>query len=77
MLVCVRARSPYACTRRYIKKLKMEILSALASSSNVYDIVNELTEYARDVVHPQMAREAVRAVGRIALSVSAWQGRAV
>lgn len=55
----------------------MEILSALASSSNVYDIVNELTEYARDVVHPQMAREAVRAVGRIALSVSAWQGRAV
>ncbi len=58
-------------TRRYIKKLKMEILSALASSSNVYEVVNELTEYARDVVHPNMAREAVRAVGRIALAVSA------
>lgn len=33
-------------------------------------VLNELTEYARDVVHPNMAREAVRAVGRIALGVS-------
>mmetsp|Transcript_32786 Transcript_32786/g.83214 ORF Transcript_32786/g.83214 Transcript_32786/m.83214 type:complete len:924 (-) Transcript_32786:319-3090(-) len=53
----------------YVKKLKMEILASIASSMNVYDIVSELSEYARDVVTPSMAREAVRAVGRIALQV--------
>lgn len=41
--------------RRYVKKVKMEILAAIASSSNVYDIVSELTEYARDV-NPDTAR---------------------
>lgn len=54
---------------RYVKQLKMEILTLLASSSNVYEIVGELTEYARDI-SPDIAREAVKAVGRIALSVS-------
>jgi hypothetical protein len=54
---------------RYIKKLKMEILALIASSSNVYEIVNELTEYTRDI-NPAVAREAVKAVGRIALMVS-------
>ncbi|GIL71417.1 hypothetical protein Vretimale_2716 [Volvox reticuliferus] len=53
----------------FVKKLKLEILAAIASTSNVYDIVTELTEYARDI-SPTMAREAVRAVGRIALAVS-------
>ena len=53
---------------RYIKKLKMEILAYIASSSNVYEIVNELTEYTRDI-NPAVAREAVKAVGRIALMV--------
>ncbi|GAX84188.1 hypothetical protein CEUSTIGMA_g11611.t1 [Chlamydomonas eustigma] len=52
----------------YIKKLKMECLTAIATSSNVYDIVGELTEYARDI-NPSMARQAVKAVGRIALTV--------
>ncbi|EFJ51657.1 hypothetical protein VOLCADRAFT_56821 [Volvox carteri f. nagariensis] len=52
----------------FVKKLKLEILAAIASTSNVYDIVTELTEYARDI-SPTMAREAVRAVGRIALTV--------
>jgi hypothetical protein len=47
----------------YVKKLKLEILAAIASSTNVYDIVTELTEYARDI-SPTMAREAVKAVGR-------------
>jgi len=47
----------------------MEILTLLASTSNVYEIVGELTEYARDI-NPDIAREAVKAVGRIALSVS-------
>ena len=36
-----------------------------------YDIVGELTEYTRDI-NPRTAREAVKAVGRIALSVSEW-----
>jgi hypothetical protein len=105
-----RAHDPW-----YIKKLKMESLSAIASSSNVYvnrqrasffllpatflppschlpttflppschlpatfqppshhlpryEIVNELTEYTRDA-SPAIGREAVRAVGRIALTV--------
>lgn len=47
----------------------MEILTLLASATNVYEIVGELTEYARDI-NPDIAREAVKAVGRIALSVS-------
>jgi hypothetical protein len=46
----------------------MEILTLLASPSNVYEIVGELTEYARDI-SPEIARQAVKAVGRIALSV--------
>lgn len=59
----------YCC--RYVKQLKMEILTLLASPSNVYEIVGELTEYARDI-NPDIAREAVKSVGRIALTVS-WQ----
>jgi hypothetical protein len=59
----------------------MEILTLMASSSNAYDIVGELTEYARDV-SPAIGREAVKAIGRIALSVSAgvlwvWMGGVV
>lgn len=57
---------------RYVKQIKMEILTLIASSSNVYDIVGELTEYARDI-SADTARLAVKAVGRIALSVSTWQ----
>lgn len=52
----------YRTTCSYIKRLKMEILAAIASTTNVYDIVGELTEYARDVVAPSMAREAVGAL---------------
>lgn len=52
----------------YVKKQKMQILATIAMPANVYEIVNELTEYARDI-SPTMAREAVRAVGQIALSV--------
>jgi hypothetical protein len=52
-----------------VKQLKMEILTLIASASNVYDIVGELTEYTRDI-SPDTARQAVKAVGRIALSVS-------
>ena len=59
---------PAFLVSRYIKQLKMEILTLIASSTNVYDIVGELTEYARDI-SADTARLAVKAVGRIALSV--------
>uniref|UniRef100_A0A7R9Z186 Beta-adaptin appendage C-terminal subdomain domain-containing protein n=1 Tax=Chlamydomonas euryale TaxID=1486919 RepID=A0A7R9Z186_9CHLO len=58
-----RAHDPW-----YIKKVKMEALAAVASPANVYDIVQELSEYTHDV-HAPTARDAVRAIGRIALSV--------
>ena len=53
----------------YIKQLKLEILAVIADDTNAYDIATELTEYIHDA-DVQLAREAVRAVGRIALEVS-------
>jgi len=52
----------------YIKKLKMEILTAIADTATAYEICTELSEYVSygDV---SIAREAVRSVGRIALEV--------
>ncbi|GFS35407.1 adaptin family protein [Actinidia rufa] len=50
----------------YVKKLKLEMLTALASESNTYEIVTELCEYAANVDIP-IARESIRAVGKIAL----------
>lgn len=52
----------------YIKDLKLQLLSAVADDSNAYEIVTELTEYVTDI-DEHLAREAVRAVGRIALEV--------
>ncbi len=52
----------------------MEILTLIASAANVYDIVGELTEYARDI-NPDTARLAVKAVGRIALSVRGYRAQ--
>ncbi len=50
----------------YVKDLKLQLLSAVADESNAYEIVTELTEYVADIDEHQ-SREAVRAVGRIAL----------
>ena len=52
----------------YVKDLKLQLLSAVADESNAYEIVTELTEYVADIDEHQ-SREAVRAVGRIALEV--------
>lgn len=52
----------------YIKQIKLEILACLADENNAYDIVTELTEYVSDI-DERLARDAVRAVGRIALEV--------
>lgn len=49
-----------------VKRLKLKMLTAVANESNTYDIVTELTEYAADV-DVSIAREAIRAVGQIAL----------
>eukprot|EP00252_Welwitschia_mirabilis_P020113 TRINITY_DN4851_c0_g1_i1.p1 TRINITY_DN4851_c0_g1~~TRINITY_DN4851_c0_g1_i1.p1 ORF type:complete len:844 (-),score=200.12 TRINITY_DN4851_c0_g1_i1:295-2826(-) len=50
----------------YVKKLKLEMLTAVANESNTYEIVTELSEYAANV-DVVIARESVRAVGKIAL----------
>ncbi|CAA7402731.1 unnamed protein product [Spirodela intermedia] len=50
----------------YVKKLKLEMLTAIANESNTYEIVTELCEYAANV-DVSIAREAIRAVGKIAL----------
>lgn len=52
----------------YIKQLKLEILTAIADETNAYEIATELTEYVNDI-DPHLARDAVKAVGRIALEV--------
>ena len=52
----------------YIRSLKLEILAAIADETNAYEIATELTEYVNDP-DEQLAREAVRAVGRIAIEV--------
>ncbi|GMH39668.1 hypothetical protein BSKO_07566 [Bryopsis sp. KO-2023] len=52
----------------YVKRVKMDILTVIADNSNAYEIVSELTEYVRDI-NPAMAKEAVAAVGRVALVV--------
>jgi len=46
----------------------LEILAAVADAENAHAIVTELSEYVGDI-DEQLAREAVRAVGRIALDV--------
>ncbi|XP_038699068.1 beta-adaptin-like protein A isoform X2 [Tripterygium wilfordii] len=50
----------------YVKKLKLEMLTAVANENNTYEIVTELCEYAANVDIP-IARESIRAVGKIAL----------
>uniref|UniRef100_A0A0D6R438 Beta-adaptin-like protein n=1 Tax=Araucaria cunninghamii TaxID=56994 RepID=A0A0D6R438_ARACU len=50
----------------YVKKLKLEMLTAVANESNTYEIVTELSEYAANV-DVVIARESIRAVGKIAL----------
>ncbi|KAG8381866.1 hypothetical protein BUALT_Bualt05G0017400 [Buddleja alternifolia] len=62
----------------YVKKLKLEMLTSVANESNTYEIVQlrpkslgsisvtELCEYVANVDIP-MARESIRAVGKIAL----------
>lgn len=50
----------------YVKKLKLEMLTAIANENNTYEIVTELCEYAANVDVP-IARESIRAVGKIAL----------
>ncbi|KAL9226813.1 hypothetical protein vseg_002582 [Gypsophila vaccaria] len=50
----------------YVKKLKLEMLTAVANEDNTFEIVTELCEYVANVDIP-IARESIRAVGKIAL----------
>lgn len=50
----------------YVKKLKLDMLTVVANESNTYEIVTELCEYVANVDIP-IARESIRAVGKIAL----------
>ncbi|PKA54455.1 Beta-adaptin-like protein A [Apostasia shenzhenica] len=50
----------------YVKKLKLEMLTAIANESNTYEIVTELCEYVASVDIP-ISRESIRAIGKIAL----------
>lgn len=50
----------------YVKKLKLEMLTAVANENNTFEIVTELSEYAANV-DVTIARESIRAVGQIAL----------
>eukprot|EP00850_Spirogloea_muscicola_P011386 SM000070S21352 [mRNA] locus=s70:581897:587414:+ [translate_table: standard] len=50
----------------YVKKLKIEMLTAVANENNTYEIVSELCEYAANV-DVAIARMSVRAVGQIVL----------
>eukprot|EP00240_Pyramimonas_obovata_P000618 CAMPEP_0118943262 /NCGR_PEP_ID=MMETSP1169-20130426/37958_1 /TAXON_ID=36882 /ORGANISM="Pyramimonas obovata, Strain CCMP722" /LENGTH=566 /DNA_ID=CAMNT_0006888471 /DNA_START=40 /DNA_END=1737 /DNA_ORIENTATION=+ len=50
----------------YIKQLKLEMLTAVADTNNVYPIVVELSEYVADV-DIAIARKSIVAIGQIAL----------
>ena len=68
---CAQAYTTFFCRQNepsYVKSLKLEILAAVADAENAHAIVTELSEYVGDI-DEQLAREAVRAVGRIALDV--------
>lgn len=53
----------------YIKSLKLDILATIADETNAFEIATELTEYVNDI-DEQLARDAVKAVGRIAIEAS-------
>ena len=70
-MACAQAYTTFFCRQNepsYVKSLKLEILVAVADAENAHAIVTELSEYVGDI-DEQLAREAVRAVGRIALDV--------
>ncbi len=48
----------------YIKNIKLEILAHIASSNNIQEIVNELSEYVTDV-NAEIAKKSIRCFGTI------------
>ncbi|KAA3477579.1 beta-adaptin-like protein A isoform X2 [Gossypium australe] len=50
----------------FVKRLNLEMLTAVANESNTYEIVTESCEYAANVDIP-IARESIRALSKIAL----------
>ncbi len=52
----------------YVKDTKLEIIYLLANENNLHVVLKELEEYATEV-DIQMARKAVRAIGKLAIKV--------
>ncbi|KAI3438927.1 hypothetical protein D9Q98_001341 [Chlorella vulgaris] len=52
----------------YLKRLKIDVLIAIADQTNAYEIAEEMTQYVKDS-DEDLARAAIRAVGQIALKV--------
>ena len=52
----------------YLKRMKIDILIAIADATNAYEIAEEMSQYVKDT-DPGLARAAIRAVGQIALKV--------
>jgi AP-4 complex subunit beta-1 len=51
---------------RYIKVLKIDILTMIATENNLHELLNELSEYVTDV-DSELSRRAIRAIGNIAM----------
>ena len=52
-----------------VKRLKLEMLTAVADEHNTYDIVTELSEYVTDV-DVATSRRSVRAIGEVAVAAA-------
>ncbi|EFN57601.1 hypothetical protein CHLNCDRAFT_30507, partial [Chlorella variabilis] len=52
----------------YLKRLKIDVLIAIADQTNAYEIAEEMTQYVKDS-DEDLARAAIRSVGQIALKV--------
>eukprot|EP01017_Pseudomicrothorax_dubius_P016527 TRINITY_DN1875_c0_g2_i3.p1 TRINITY_DN1875_c0_g2~~TRINITY_DN1875_c0_g2_i3.p1 ORF type:complete len:803 (-),score=273.94 TRINITY_DN1875_c0_g2_i3:134-2542(-) len=57
----------------YLKYLKVDVLSLIATENNLGDILNELQEYVSDI-DSELARRSIRAIGAIGLRVSSVIG---
>mmetsp|Transcript_17792 Transcript_17792/g.43541 ORF Transcript_17792/g.43541 Transcript_17792/m.43541 type:complete len:791 (+) Transcript_17792:1027-3399(+) len=51
-----------------LKRIKQDVLVGLAHEGNASEVINELSEYITDV-HPDIAKQAIRAVGKISVKI--------
>jgi AP-4 complex subunit beta-1 len=53
----------------YIKYLKVDILSVVATENNLGDILNELQEYVTDI-DTELSRRSIRAIGAVGVRIT-------